>query len=120
MPIVRIDVVGPKTPAYKSAVLAGVRRAVTTGFAVPDERVTVRIVETGGADVDLPSCRTERFTVIEVTMYEGRTADLKAAMAAAAREALAADPGIEASEIQVAFIELSRENLDVPPGQARS
>lgn len=119
MPIVRIDVVGPKRAAYKRALLAGVRSAVTSALGVGDERVTLRIIETEADDVDLPSCRTERFTVIEVAMYEGRTPEMKAAMVAAARDALAADPGIEPSEVQVAFREYARCDLDVPPGEAR-
>jgi hypothetical protein len=51
-------------------------------------------------------------------MYEGRSPEMKHAMATAARRALARDPGIEPSEIQIAFREFSKTDLDVPPGVA--
>jgi len=118
MPIVRIDVVGPKSPDYKRALLAAVRAAVTATLGADDGRVSLRVVETPACDVDLPACRTERMTVIEVLMYEGRTPEMKQAMASHVRAALSTDPGIEASEIQIAFRELSKTDLDVPPGEA--
>ncbi|MDO8963985.1 MAG: tautomerase family protein [Coriobacteriia bacterium] len=118
MPIVRIDVTGPKTPAYKRAVMAGVRAAVTSELGADDGRVTLRIFESAGEDLDMPSCRTDRFTVIDVLMYEGRTAEMKAAAAAAMRASLLADPGIEACEVSVAFHSMSKVDLDVMPGEA--
>jgi phenylpyruvate tautomerase PptA (4-oxalocrotonate tautomerase family) len=118
MPLVRIDVVGPKTQAYKRALLAGARAAIVEEFGVADGRVTVRVVESAPLDVDLPPCRSERFTMLDVLMYAGRTPELKAAMAAALRDKYAADPGIEPSEVAVFFHDAAPEDLDVLPGQA--
>lgn len=118
MPLVRIDITGPKAPEYKRALLAGVRGAITSAFGVDDARVVVRIIETPADDVDAPPCRSARFCVVDVLMYEGRTPEMKHAMATAAREALTVDPGIEPSEVQIAFREFSKTDLDVPPGEA--
>ncbi len=113
MPFIRIDVTGPKTSDYKKALLAGTRATVTSVFDVPDARVTVRIIETPAADVDIPACRTERLTMVDVLMFGGRTPELKAAMATALRSALAKDPGIEPSEVIVNFREADVVDLDV-------
>jgi phenylpyruvate tautomerase PptA (4-oxalocrotonate tautomerase family) len=118
VPVVRIDVAGPKSAEYRSALLAGVRAGVLAGLGVPDERVTVRLFETAAGDFDLPACRTERYTIVDVTMYAGRTPDLKAACIAAVRERLAENPGIEPSEVTVVFHDLTPTDLDVPPGEA--
>lgn len=118
MPVVRIDIAGPKPAEYKSALLRGARAGVLAGLGVPDDRVTVRLFETAPGDFDLPTCRTERYTVVDVTMYAGRTTDLKAACIAAVRERLADNPGIEPSEITVIFHDLTPTDLDVPPGEA--
>jgi len=118
MPLLRIDITGPKSPAYKRALLTGARAAVTGAFGAPDGRVTVRVVETPASDVDMPSCRTERFTLVDVLAFEGRTPEIKAAMAAALREAYAADPGIEPSEVAVSFRDAVPHDLDVLPGEA--
>lgn len=118
MPIVRIDVTGPKTPEWRRSVLAAVRAGVTEALEVPDRRVTLRIVETPDDCVDVPDCRTARYTLIDVLMYEGKTPEQKAAMVAAIRRRLAADPGIEPSEVAIAVRDASAVDLDVMPGEA--
>lgn len=118
MPLVRIDVIAPKTPEYKRALMAAARRAIIEGMAADDSRVTVRVVETPAADVDLPSCRTERMTVVDVLLYSGRTDEMKASTVAALREALSREPGIEPCEVTVFFHDASPVDLDVLPGLA--
>jgi len=118
MPLVRIDVIAPKSPEYKRALMAATRRAVVEGLAAPDPRVTVRITETDPGNVDLPSCRTDRMTVVDVLLYEGRTDEMKTATASALRDALALDPGIEPCEVAVFFHDATTVDLDVLPGQA--
>jgi phenylpyruvate tautomerase PptA (4-oxalocrotonate tautomerase family) len=118
MPIVRIDVTGPKTVEWKRAVLDGVRAGVTEGLAVPDSRVTLRLVETADDCVDIPDCRTARYTLIDVLAYEGHPPEAKAALVAAVRRRLAADPGIEPSEVAISIRDASKTDLDVMPGEA--
>lgn len=118
MPLVRIDVTGPKSPEYKSALMTATRRAIVDELRAEDSRVIVRVVETPAADVDVPSCRTERMTVVDVLLYEGRTPEMKALMSASVRAALALDPGIEPSEVAVFFHDATATDLDVLPGQS--
>jgi phenylpyruvate tautomerase PptA (4-oxalocrotonate tautomerase family) len=120
MPIVRIDVTGPKSADYKKALLTGARRAVVEALGVGDERVTVRVIETPAEWVDVPPCRTERFTVVEVLLYEGRTEELKRGLVKSLRDAFAADPGIEECEVSVFVNDASPLDLDVLPGSAPS
>ena len=118
MPLVRIDVTGPKSPAHKRSLMAAARAAIIGHLAVDDSRVMVRVVETPAEDVDMPPCRTSRLTFVDILLYEGRTPEMKAAMAAALRDSLAQDPGIEASEVVIHFQDSSKVDLDVIPGGA--
>ena len=118
MPLVRIDVVGPKSTPWTDAVLAETRAAVTGALDVGDERVVVRVIETPAAQVSLPACRTERFTQVEVVLYEGRTNETKRAFVEELRARLALNPGIEPSEVTVDLRDCSKTDLDVLPGQA--
>lgn len=120
MPIVRIDITGPKSTDWKQALLNGVRRAITETLDVPDSRVSLRVSETPDDCLDVPDCRTDRFTMIEVIMYEGRSEEQKRSFMRATRERLAADPGIEPSEVAVLVRDSSKVDLDVPPGEAGS
>lgn len=116
MPIVRIDVTGPKDAAWKRALASRTCAAIVESLDVPRERVVVRVIETPDDCVDVPDCRTDRYTFVEVLMYEGRGADLKRAMVERIRAYLADDPGIEPSEVAIAIREASALDLDVLPG----
>ena len=118
MPIARVDVTGPKSAEYKQAVMAAVRSAIVTCLGAGDERVNVRIVETPSDFVDLPSCRTERYTVVDIMLYEGRSDEMKRAFADTLRADLAAAPGIEPSEVSIALHSMAPTDLDVLPGEA--
>lgn len=118
MPVATVDIVGSKSRAYKDALAAAVRRSIVEFLAADDSRVTVRIIETPADCVDLPSCRTERYTVVGILLYEGRTEEMKRAFAEGLRAALAADPGIEPCEIAIALHSMSTSDLDVLPGQS--
>lgn len=118
MPVVRIDVTGPKSPEWKRALMDGVRSAVTGALGAPDDRVNIRLIETPDDCVDVPDCRTRSYTVVEVIMYEGRTDEMKRAFADELRETLAADPGIPPSEVTVVLRDHTMVDLNVLPGEA--
>ncbi len=116
MPLAHIRVTGPKPAEYRQALLSAVRTAIVDGLSVPDERVVVRISEDGPSFIDTPACRTDRFTLVEVLLYEGRSDDVKRAFARMLRERLAAAPGIEPGEVAVALHDMSKVDFDVLPG----
>lgn len=120
MPIVRVDIVGPKPAEYVKSVLAGVRSGVVEGLGVPDDRVTVRVIETPASHADLPACRTDRYTVVEVALYAGRSPELKAATIAAVRERLLAEPGIPECEVAMLFRDRSQDDLSAPAAEPAS
>ena len=113
MPIVRVDVTGPKSHAYKASIMRGVRRAVVTHLNAPDERVSVRVCETDGESVDVPAWRSDRFTVVEVWLYSGRTPEAKAACVDTMRQELSVDPGISVHDVSVIFSDRTPEDLHV-------
>ncbi|MDO9557974.1 MAG: tautomerase family protein [Coriobacteriia bacterium] len=120
MPLVRIDITGAKPETYKRALLSGARLAVTSALGVPDSRVTVRLFEATPECVDMPACRTDRFTTVEVLLYEGRTPELKAALISTLRTVYAGNPGIEPSEVAIFIHDASPQDLDVLPGEAEA
>lgn len=120
MPIARIDIAGTKSLEYKRALAHAVRECIVTFLAADDSRVTVRVSETPPECVDFPPCRTDRYTVVDILLYEGRTEEMKRAFAAGLRAALAKDPGIEPSEVAIALHLMSRSDLDVLPGSANA
>jgi phenylpyruvate tautomerase PptA (4-oxalocrotonate tautomerase family) len=109
VPIVRIDIQAGKSTAYKRDVLHSVRSALVSSLGIADERITQRVIETPAENVDAPEGRSDRLTIVEVSMLPGRDAALKQAMYAAIVSALAERPGIHQHDITVIVNEPSAE-----------
>ena len=109
MPIVRIDIQSGKSIAYKRAILHGVRTAITSALGVPDDRVMQRLIESPADNIDAPEIRSDRLTIIEVTMLPGRGPDLKRALYEEIVASLGADPGIHAHDLMVLVNDPSAE-----------
>jgi phenylpyruvate tautomerase PptA (4-oxalocrotonate tautomerase family) len=100
MPIVRIDIQSGKTTEYKRQLLHGVRDAIVSELGVPGERVMQRVVETAREDIDASEARSDRLTIIEITMLP-RGKELKEALFRAVASRLGADPGITQHDLVV-------------------
>lgn len=109
MPIVRIDIQSGKTTAYKRDILHGVRAAVADSLGVPDDRVMQRLIETPAENIDAPEMRSDRLTIIEVSMLPGRGPDLKEALYSAIVRRLGEKPGIYSHDIMVMVNDPSAE-----------
>jgi 4-oxalocrotonate tautomerase len=109
VPIVRIDIQAGKSTAYKREILHSVRSAIVSSLGVPDDRVMQRIIETPSDDIDAPDIRSDRLTIIEVSMLPGRDAQMKQAMYAAIVVALGETPGIHQHDITVLVHDPSAE-----------
>lgn len=101
MPIVRIDIESGKPVEYRRALLGGVRRGITSALGVTDDRVNQRIFETPAENTDTAATKSERYTVVEISMLPGRGPELKDRLYRAIAEELAVDPGISAPDLVV-------------------
>lgn len=113
MPIVRIDIEAGKSTAYKRAILHAVRAAITDVLSVHDDRVVSRIFETPAENIDATEVRTDRLTVVEISMLAGRDAEKKAALFDAIVSRLGKDPGIAPHDVFVVVIEPPADCLRV-------
>lgn len=100
MPIVRIDIQSGKPTGYKRALLRGVREGIASALGVPHDRITQRIIETPVEDIDSPDIKTDRLTIVEITMLP-RTPELKEAMYAEIARYLYRDPGVSDHDLVV-------------------
>jgi len=100
MPIVRIDIQSGKTTEYKRTLLHGVRDAIAAELGVAHDRVMQRIVETPREDIDATEVRSDRLTIIEITMLP-RSPELKEALYRAIASRLGVEPGIPQHDLVV-------------------
>jgi phenylpyruvate tautomerase PptA (4-oxalocrotonate tautomerase family) len=109
MPIVRIDIQSGKSTAYKRDILHGVRTAIVESLGVADDRVMQRLIETPAENIDTPEVRSDRLTIIEISMLPGRGPDLKEALYTAIVHKLGEKPGIYSHDITVLVNEPTAE-----------
>jgi 4-oxalocrotonate tautomerase len=122
VPIVRIDIQSGKSTAYKRELLNGVRSAITGALGVPDDRVMQRIVETPAEDIDTTGVRSDRLTIVEISMLAGRDRERKDALYQALSRRLALEPGITSHDLIVIVNDPPAEcfcvNGEIPEGPA--
>lgn len=123
MPLVTLTVRKPKTPAFKSAVLAAVHRALVAA-GVPEKDLFQRVLELAREDFrfdpaypDAASPRTEDFVLVEILLSVGRSVKVKRKILADLMEGLRRDPGIDPENAMVVFKETQWENWSFAGGR---
>lgn len=77
MPLVRADILKEKTPEYKKALLDCIHEGLIESLGISDWDRFQRIIEIDKEDFEFPSEKTDNFTIVEITMFQGRTKEMK-------------------------------------------
>lgn len=110
MPLVRIEIVKGKDPAYQKALLDGVHEALKRALDIPDWDRFQRLIEIEDPLFERGQGKTDRFTMIEITLFPGRTKEQKARIYEETTKALGKNPGIAASDLFIVLHEPPDEN----------
>lgn len=116
MPLVTVTLQKPTSNAFKSAVLAGVHRAlVANGVPATDrfQRVLTLDETSFRYDAHYPDAGTARgadFVLVEILWSIGRSAKIKRKVTADIIAALAGEPGLEPEQVMIVFVETAWEN----------
>jgi len=124
MPLVRIDLPVGKAPDYRIAVGEVVYSAMTTVLGVPqDDRFQV-ITEHAAADLVIDPTylgikRSRDALVIQITLNEGRTVDLKKEFYKAVADGLQHHIGLRREDVFINLVEVKKENWSFGDGEAQ-
>ena len=110
MPLVRIEIIKGKSSAYKKGLLEAIHASLMKALGIPDWDRFQRLYELDDADFERPEGKTDRFTIIEITLFPGRTKEQKAKLYREIVARLSLDPGIEAKDIFIVLHEPPNEN----------
>ncbi|MBF0481477.1 MAG: tautomerase family protein [Desulfovibrionaceae bacterium] len=116
MPQVRINMIKGRSRAEKLAVSGVVRQAMASALGVPESGTNHRFVEFQREDWILPEGASERFVLIEATLFAGRSSQAKGDFYAAVTAGLTA-LGVPESDVLIVLIEGPRENWGLRGGQ---
>ncbi len=110
MPLVRIEIIKGKSPEYKKQLLESVHLALEDALGIPEWDRYQRLFELEKECFERDKSHSDCFTMIEITMFPGRTREQKAAVFERITARLASSPGIAASDIFIVLNEPPDEN----------
>jgi 4-oxalocrotonate tautomerase len=123
MPLVRISVREGTSPEQKSAIGESVHQAMLETINVPpDDRFQVITEHAKGELIYDPRylgiARDDSFVLIQITLNQGRSLDMKRALYKRIAERLGQSPGIRKEDVMVNLVEVPRENWSFGNGEA--
>jgi phenylpyruvate tautomerase PptA (4-oxalocrotonate tautomerase family) len=77
MPLVQIEILEGRPAPEKERLLDAVHEALIEAFSVPEDDRTQRIIEHDPENFERPPGTSERYTLIEIVAFPGRSAGAK-------------------------------------------
>jgi 4-oxalocrotonate tautomerase len=124
MPLVRIDLPAGKPAGYGAAAGDVVYTAMTTELNVPKDDRFMVIAEhgNGGLVIDpgyLGVRRSAEALIIQLTLNEGRSVELKKAFYKAVADGLQEKLGLRREDVVISLVEVKKENWSFGNGEAQ-
>jgi phenylpyruvate tautomerase PptA (4-oxalocrotonate tautomerase family) len=124
MPLARIDLPAGSPAEYRAAVGEVVYAAMLSALNVPKNDRFQVIVEHSGGDLVINEDylgiqRSAAAIVIQVTLNEGRTLELKRAFYKAVADALHERIGLRREDVLINLVEVKKENWSFGNGEAQ-
>jgi 4-oxalocrotonate tautomerase family enzyme len=87
-----------------------VHSCVVDALGFPRDKRAHRFFPLDGSDFLYPAGRTERYTIIEISMFEGRSVETKKRLIRLLFERMGAELGISVQDIEVTITETPKHN----------
>lgn len=115
MPLVRIEIEKGFTPEYKKALLDRVHQALVETVKIPDHDRRQMLYELDAENFEHVG-RSKQCTIIEITMFKGRSFEAKKALYRMIVDTLGVNPGIPKADITITINEPPLENWGIRGG----
>jgi phenylpyruvate tautomerase PptA (4-oxalocrotonate tautomerase family) len=119
MPVIRVEIREGWSPAEKAGLPDAIHAAAVEALKVPDEDRTQILTEHPAKAFEIPPGKGDRFTLVEITMFAGRSLDAKRRLYRAVVANLGR-LGIPASDVIIVLDEVPLENWGIRGGTPAS
>jgi len=119
-PLVKIEIRKGYSVEYKKAILNGVHQALVDAFKIPLSDRFQRIYELDEEDFECPPDRSHAVTLIQITIFPGRSFEAKKELYRKIIKNLGENPGIDGHDIVIILLEPPMENWGVRGGHPAS
>ena len=110
MPLVRIEILKGKDASYQKTLLQAVHDALVTAIGIPDWDRFQQLYELEPECFERAPGKTDRFTMIEITMFPGRSKEQKACIFEEITRELKTRLGIANTDVFIVIQEPPNEN----------
>jgi phenylpyruvate tautomerase PptA (4-oxalocrotonate tautomerase family) len=117
VPHVRIEIVKGRSLEERRRLLQAVHDALMEAFRIPDDDRTQRIVEHEPENFEIPPGSSNRYTLIEITAFPGRSAEAKRNLYRTLVQRLR-EIAIDPMDVSVVIVEPGLENWGVRGGRS--
>lgn len=118
MPLVKVEILTGRSAEYKRAILDGIHSALVEAFKVPDHDRNQRLYELDREHFEFPYAKySDQYTLIELTVFKGRSLDAKKLLYSAMVRNLENNPGIKGEDITIVIHEPPMENWGIRGGK---
>jgi phenylpyruvate tautomerase PptA (4-oxalocrotonate tautomerase family) len=119
MPLVKVETRRGLSAERKRLVLDAVHAALVTAFRIPESDRHQRVVEYDAGDFEIPPGKGERYTIVEIDAFAGRSLDAKRLLYKEIVSGLG-QAGIPPGDVLIVVRDVARENWGLRGGQAAS
>jgi phenylpyruvate tautomerase PptA (4-oxalocrotonate tautomerase family) len=119
MPLIRVAIREGWSLAEKAGLLDAIHAAAVEALRIPDEDRTQMLTEHPAEAFEIPPGKGDRFTLVEVTMFAGRSLDAKRRLYRAVVTNLGR-LGIPPSDVLIVLHEVPLENWGIRGGTPAS
>ena len=117
MPLVQIEILKGRASPEKKRLLQAVHAALVEAFGIPDDDRTQRLVEHERDNFEIEPGRSEKYTLVEITAFPGRSPSAKRALYKAIVRNLA-EAGVPADDITIVVHEPPMPNWGIGGGKS--
>lgn len=96
--------------AHKAQISDAIHAAVVEALNFPPDKRFHRFIALDASDFYFPDSRTAQYTIIEISMFEGRSVEAKKRLIHGLFARLQADVGIAPSDVEITIFETPRHN----------
>lgn len=116
MPVTLVSIIEGRCPAQKRALMEAVQGAITSTLGLPQHDRNLRLAVHGKDEWLLPEGKSERYVLVEIMLFAGRTPETKSRLFEAIVEALEGQ-GVQRGDVFLILNEQPRENVGIRGGQ---
>jgi phenylpyruvate tautomerase PptA (4-oxalocrotonate tautomerase family) len=117
MPLVKIEIAKGRSKMHKHLLLEIVHRSLMTALKIPDRDRNQRLSEYDRELFEIPEGKTKLFTIVEITLFTGRSMDAKRELYRLIAGGFKKELGIGDNDLMIVLYEVPLENWGIRGGK---